>query len=274
MSEKADTVPGLGFKDKEKAQETIKNLDGRDPDYQKLAIKGLVGRAKRTLTLTKDKDKLQNINDALKIFEEWLKDFEYKNLSKENRPYLPLASVEALLPLREKYETNNELADKFIKAYKEKAKGDYKNLRTVASGDDKPTWDIIRNQEIKKILKEFEESRPDLWNSDDLPTKDHLRLILWAYSPEASKIKKNVSNYEEKLGSLKISSDEIDDDSEEEEEEKKKDEKKKADKKKDKEEQGKKEDRKASKRKSEGTSSSSGDSSGSDDESPKKKSKK
>lgn len=51
MSEaKADTVPGLGFKDKEKALETIKNLEGRDPDYQKLAIKGLIGRAKRVLT--------------------------------------------------------------------------------------------------------------------------------------------------------------------------------------------------------------------------------
>lgn len=51
MSEtKADTVPGLGFKDKDKALETIKNLEGRDPDYQKLAVKGLVGRAKRTLT--------------------------------------------------------------------------------------------------------------------------------------------------------------------------------------------------------------------------------
>lgn len=50
MSEKPDTVPGLGFKDQEKAQETLKNLEGRDPDYQKLAIKGLIGRAKRTLT--------------------------------------------------------------------------------------------------------------------------------------------------------------------------------------------------------------------------------
>lgn len=51
MSEaKADTVPGLGFKDKEKALDTIKNLEGRDPDYQRLAIKGLIGRAKRTLT--------------------------------------------------------------------------------------------------------------------------------------------------------------------------------------------------------------------------------
>lgn len=259
MSEKADTVPGLGFKDKDKAVETIKNLEGRDPDYQKLAIKGLIGRAKRTLTLTKDKDKLQNINDAMKVFEEWLKDYEFKNLSKENRSYLPLTSIEALLPLREKYGVKNELADNFLKAYKEKAKGDYKNLRTVASGEDKPTWDIVRNQEIKRILKEFEESRPDLWNSDDLPTEDHLKLILWAYSPDASKIKKNVSNYEEKLGSLKISS-ENEGDSEDEEAEKD-----------DKEE---KKEKKASKRKSEGTSSSSGENSGSDEETPKKKSKK
>lgn len=47
---KPDAVAGLGFKDKEKACETISILKGRDPDYQKLAIKGLIGRAKRVLT--------------------------------------------------------------------------------------------------------------------------------------------------------------------------------------------------------------------------------
>lgn len=51
MSEgKADTVPGLGFKDKEKALDSLKILEGRDPDYQKLAVKGLIGRAKRVIT--------------------------------------------------------------------------------------------------------------------------------------------------------------------------------------------------------------------------------
>ncbi|XP_028160676.1 uncharacterized protein LOC114353052 [Ostrinia furnacalis] len=45
-----DTVPGLGFKDKETADGTLKELEGRDPDYQKLAVKGLIGRAKRVLT--------------------------------------------------------------------------------------------------------------------------------------------------------------------------------------------------------------------------------
>ncbi|KAL1490791.1 hypothetical protein ABEB36_013428 [Hypothenemus hampei] len=238
MSDKPDTVPGLGFKDKEKALETLQNLEGRDPDYQKLAIKGLIGRAKRTLTLTKDKDKLQNIKEAMKIFEEWLKDFEFKNLSKENKSYLPVGTLDALWPLKQKYNIKNELAEKFFKSYKENAKGDYKNLRTISSGEGEPTWDIVRNRELKKIWQEFEESKPDWWNDDDLPTKEHLQLILWAYSPEASKIKKNIGSYEEKLENLKI----IEDDSDK---------------------------KTGSKRKSDSSSSSE-----SEDESPKKKSKK
>lgn len=190
--------------------------------------------------VTKDKDKLQNINDALAIFEEWLKNFEYDNRSKENRAYLPCSTIQLLLPLKEKFEIKDEKADAFFNAYKTKAKGEYKNLRTIASGDDEPTWDIVRNTELKKLLKELDETRPDLWK-DDLPTKEHLQLILWAYSPDANKIKKSLSLFEEKLGAPKNSdkseSDEDDEDS----------------------------DKKPSKRKSSGEDE--------DEESPKKKSK-
>ncbi|EEZ99439.1 uracil-DNA degrading factor [Tribolium castaneum] len=200
MSEsKPDTVPGLGFKDKEKALETIKNLEGRDPDYQKLAIKGLIGRAKRTLTLTKDKEKLQNINDAMAVFDEWLNNFEKNGLTKENRAYLPLNAITALLPLKAQCKIEDSKCDAFYKAYKG-ANGEYKNLRTVSSGEDEPTWDIVRNTELKKLLKEIDEKKPDMWK-DDLPTAEHLKLILWAYSPDASKIKKSVATFEEKLGS-------------------------------------------------------------------------
>ncbi|XP_018574572.1 uncharacterized protein LOC108913501 [Anoplophora glabripennis] len=262
MSEpKADTVPGLGFKDKEKALETIKNLEGRDPDYQKLAIKGLIGRAKRTLTLTKDKDKLQNINDAMAVFEEWLRNFELNNLSKENRAYLPLISIEALLPLKERFDIEDKKVDSFLEAYK-KANADYKNLRTVASGEDEPTWDIVRNTELKKLLKQLEENKPELWK-DDLPTKEHMEIILWAYSPDASKIKKNVSLYEEKLGTGKKSDSDIEMVGEEEngkEGKKRKEERKHSD---EKDEDSK--EKRSSKRKSSSDST--------DDESPKKKNK-
>lgn len=214
MSEKTapDTVPGLGFKDKEKALETLKVLEGRDPDYQKLAIKGLIGRAKRTLTLTKAEDKLQNIKDAMEVFDKWLQNFEKMDLGKENRPYLPLPTIKILSSLFSKYNVQDEKAKEFLEAYK-KVGGDYKHLRTVPSGDSEPTWDILRNTQLKEILTEIQETKPDMWQ-DDLPTEEHLKLIMWAYSPDASKIKKNLPKLEEKL---KDEDSMEDDDSEEEE---------------------------------------------------------
>lgn len=208
--------------------------------------------------MTKDKDKVQNINDATSVFEDFLRNFELNNLGRENRAYLPITSVEALLPLKVKYEIKNSQIDDFLKAYQKTAKGEYKNLRTISSGEDQPTWDIVRNSELKKLLKGIEENRSDLWK-DDLPTKEHMEIILWAYSPDASKIKKNVSVYEEKLGSGQKSEDEIDEMDVEEKEEKK-----------DKERKDKKEDdKRASKRKSAGDSSEDED----EEDSPKKKSR-
>lgn len=39
-----------GFKDKEKAVESLKILESEDVAYQKLTVRGLLGRAKRVLT--------------------------------------------------------------------------------------------------------------------------------------------------------------------------------------------------------------------------------
>lgn len=243
MSEKTlpDTVPGLGFKDKEKALDTVKALEGRDPDYQRLAIKGLIGRAKRTLTLTKAEDKLQNIKDAMEVFDKWLQNFEKMNLGKENRAYLPLPTIKMLSSLFKKYDVQDKLAKEFLDAYK-KVGGEYKHLRTVSSGENEPTWDIVRNSQLKDLLKDIEENKPDMWD-DGLPTEEHLRLIAWAYSPEASQIKKNLSKIEEKLNG----DDSMEDGSSEEEETPKKN---------------------SSKRKSSSGSDSS------EEDTPKKKSKK
>lgn len=40
----------FGFKDQAKAEETIKLLADHDLQYQKLTVRGLLGRAKRVLT--------------------------------------------------------------------------------------------------------------------------------------------------------------------------------------------------------------------------------
>lgn len=182
-----------------------------------------------------------------------MQNFEKLNLSKENRAYLPFATVKTLLPLKKQYKIEDTQASAFYEAYKS-VNGDYKNLRTVASGEDQPTWDIVRNKVLRKLLKKLDEDKPDLWK-DDLPTKAHVELIIWAYSPDASKIKKNLSKLEEKLGKTEEEDDEAD---------------KKA--------SSPANDKKASKRKSKGSDSSSNSRSSSggssdDEESPKKKKK-
>ena len=208
------------------------------------------------ILVTKDKEKLQNINDAMAAFENWLKEFEASHKSKENRTYLPLVSIQALLPLKQEYAIDDKKSEAFLAAYKA-SKGEYKFLRTVSSGEGEPTWDIVRNNELRVLLKDINDNDSDLWN-DDVPSKEHMKLILWAYSPDASKIKKNLQKYEEKFGKMKLE----DKDEEEGDNENEKNEEKDSD-------EG--EQKRVHKRKSESESNSSN--SGSEEESPKKKSR-
>ena len=68
------TTKGLGFKDKEKAIHTIETIKNRDLKYQVNVIATMLGRAK------KHPHKTKNMNDAIKVFNSWMKD--YKNNKK------------------------------------------------------------------------------------------------------------------------------------------------------------------------------------------------
>ncbi|CAH2083553.1 unnamed protein product [Euphydryas editha] len=179
-----DTVPGLGFKDKETAENTLKELEGRDPDYQKLAVKGLIGRAKRVLTCTRDETKLSNINEAIRIFDKFLDDFDSMHLSKQNNPYISLGIVRTCVQLAGDSVTEQQKS--FIAAYTS-VRGEYKRLRTVPSDGGK-TWDIVRNSALKELKEKHSEAK--LFNEKDEPTAEHLEMLLWAYSPEAARVKK------------------------------------------------------------------------------------
>uniref|UniRef100_T1H4X4 Uncharacterized protein n=1 Tax=Megaselia scalaris TaxID=36166 RepID=T1H4X4_MEGSC len=125
-TEKVDTVPGLGFKDVEAAKQTLKILEGRDPEYQKFAVKGLIGSSKRVLAGTKNEDKIKAIKDAVQILEDFLDKFERDNVMRLNRAYLNYTTIEDLPAPKDK------LAAEFLEAYGgSKAKGNYKHLRTM-----------------------------------------------------------------------------------------------------------------------------------------------
>ena len=70
------TTQGLGFKNKEKAINTIKTIKNRPIKYQVNVIATMLGRAKNHPHKTKE------MEDAIKIFSKWMK--KYKSKKSEN----------------------------------------------------------------------------------------------------------------------------------------------------------------------------------------------
>ena len=64
------TIKGLGFKDKDKALYTIERIKNEPLKYQISVINTMMGRAKNHPNKTK------GMEDAIKIFNKWLKDYK------------------------------------------------------------------------------------------------------------------------------------------------------------------------------------------------------
>lgn len=105
---------GLSFKDKEKALQSIKSLEGRDVSYQYHAIAGLVKRAERVISCTKDEQKIKNMKEAVEVFENWITDYNANGRAKENFNYLPIDLVQAFEPLADRYKIEDNGFLKYI----------------------------------------------------------------------------------------------------------------------------------------------------------------
>ena len=66
------TTKGLGYKNKEKALYTINTIKNRSTKYQVNVIATMLGRAKNHQNKTRD------MNDAIKLFSEWMKQYKRK----------------------------------------------------------------------------------------------------------------------------------------------------------------------------------------------------
>ncbi|XP_017889344.1 uncharacterized protein LOC108630518 [Ceratina calcarata] len=192
----------MGFKDKQKALDTLKALDGRDISYQYHVITSFVSRTKRTLQITRDEEKLANLREALKVFEDWLTDYKQNSRGKENFAYLPIETIKGFRTLAKKYDV---LDEEFYEAYK-KEKGDYKSLRAVKIPSGERTWDIERNRRLKQITDKIKQEHIQWYETDvgdfrGLPTKEHVQCIMLGYSPEPTKSKKLIAQVEETFGS-------------------------------------------------------------------------
>lgn len=176
-------------------------LEGRDPNYQKLAVKGLIGNSKRVLQATKNEEKIQSIKEGVQILEDFLEAFDRENRGSENMVYLAVDIVKAFTP-------KDKLAAEFVEVYEGKAKGRYEFLRTLhPKHDDSKSWDIVRNEHLAKIRNKIKDNQSKLFNDDGSPTNEHLELIQWAFSPSADKLKTNAEQLKNKTQKRKSSDD-------------------------------------------------------------------
>lgn len=149
-----------------------------------MAIKGLIGSSKRVLSGTKSVEKIKAIKEGVAILEDFLEKFDRENRSKLNLAYLPHSLIVAVS------KPKDALAIEFADVYGGRAKGNYKHLRTLYPEDDDTfTWDIVRNKKVNEVKEKIAKNNLKLFENDGAPTKEHLTMIHWAYSPQIDKLK-------------------------------------------------------------------------------------
>lgn len=149
----------------------------------------MIGNSKRVLQATKNAEKIQSIKEGVKILEDFLDEFDRDNRAAQNLAYLPLDTVTAFDAPKSK------LIAEFVEVYGGKAKGRYEFLRTLyPKDDDSKSWDIVRNANLEKLQRKIKENKTKLLNDNGSPTKEHMELIHWAYSPHADKLKAYISD--------------------------------------------------------------------------------
>ena len=193
------TVPNLGFKDKEKALYTIDAIKSKPIKYQVSVISTMLGRAKN------HPNQSIGMRDAIKIFEKWME--EYHKIKKDGggneMKFLKIGLIKYFDKLAEYYKISEvarglkkaKTTDKgFLEVFKKDS--DVKNLKNIPvkiSNPNGANWFDTRNNRLNAKIGQINKMNIKLFHESGklkgLPTKMHTILIMWAYSPNESKLK-------------------------------------------------------------------------------------
>ena len=107
--------------------------------------------------------------------------------------YLKLKTVNDALPLIVAQNVSAVARSRrgFIRAYR-MVNGNSKRLKNVLAPGRLETWDERRDNFIRRHLAQARANDETFWR-DGLPTRRHLALVAWAYSPTPSKLRKYVT---------------------------------------------------------------------------------
>jgi len=171
------STKGTGFKDEKIALNTIKIISSRSIKYQFDVVNTMYNRAKYHPNQTPDMLK------AMVVFKRWLDKYvKKKELENKYKDFLSLDVIASYEKLVDEYNINDKYKD-FLKVYK-KIKKPYKLQYILAN--DKEDFYSYRSNLIKSILQKIKQNNKLFYTSGKnagLPTKNHLILILHAYSP-------------------------------------------------------------------------------------------
>ncbi len=172
------STKGTGFKDENTALDTIKIISSRCLKYQFDVINTMFNRAKYHPNQTPDMRK------AMVVFKLWLDKYgKKKDIENKYKDFLSLDVIASYEKLADDYNINDKYKD-FLKVYK-KIKKPYKLQYILANN--KEDYYSYRINLIKSILQKIKQNNNKLFytsgKNSGLPTKNHLILILHAYSP-------------------------------------------------------------------------------------------
>lgn len=172
------STKGTGFKNENIALHTIKIISKRCLKYQFDVVNTMYNRAKYHPNQTPDMKK------AMVIFKLWLHKYKSKkDIENKYKDFLPLEVISLYEKLVDIYNINDKCKD-FLKVYK-KIKKPYK-LQYILANNEEDFYSLRINL-IKSILQKIKQNNNKLFYTSGknagLPTKNHLLLILHAYSP-------------------------------------------------------------------------------------------
>lgn len=82
----------------------------------------------------------------------------------------------------------------FVRVYeKAKTPDNLEKIPVKKSNPNGANWLQTRNNRVKAKLGQMQKMKLPFYDKDGLPTKMHTILIMWAYSPDEKKIKKNIN---------------------------------------------------------------------------------
>jgi hypothetical protein len=194
------TVKGTGYKNKEIALKTLELIKNKPIKSQFLIINVLYQRAKYHKNQTKD------MLESMRVFKKWLNN--YKNMkggSIKKLPYLPLSLVNSYEKLADYYNVSRKARglerpttsdEGFLVVYR-KVKGKEDLIKNIPCRKDKKNgvnWNRKREIEILGKLGQAKSMKLDFFHKSGplkgLPTVIHVNMIMWAYSPYPTKLKK------------------------------------------------------------------------------------